>query len=145
MTKWEKVIQALELCIKGNEIHYCNKCPYKISDFNCDSKGFMKDALDLLKEQEPRVMTLQEAIDYGYDYGESGEDYDFPPVFIEYFDDRKCYVHWWVAAQVNMSLYQTVALREDYNKATQYGFRLWTSRPTEEQRKAVPWGTQKEE
>lgn len=136
MTKWEKVIQALELCIKGNEIHYCNKCPYKISDFNCDSKGFMKDALDLLKEQEPRVMTVEEL------RNDSGEAF--------YFETRaemlrSCVI---VNDTSNDFVYLVCGLDDDIYwrdyRSYNITWRCWTSRPTQEQRKTVPWEPPKE-
>ena len=51
MVDREKVIKWLEICIKGCD----DSCPYKKE---CESKGGfiepMRDALALLKEQEPR-------------------------------------------------------------------------------------------
>lgn len=70
MDKREKVINGLERCIEKldtvvNKTHgfNCTACPYFRK---CDSSGYliglplMRDALALLKAQEPRVMTLEE-------------------------------------------------------------------------------------
>lgn len=53
MVDREKVIRALECCILRDPDDHarCSKCPY---DGNCVNRLKM-DALELLKEQEPRV------------------------------------------------------------------------------------------
>ena len=58
MTKLEKVIKGLECCIFSDEGCEClNECPYHDdcwkTNFECYT--LKKDALELLKEQEPRV------------------------------------------------------------------------------------------
>lgn len=55
--KREKVIRGLECCAVGS-LSDCEGCPYYI-ETRC-SELLCGDALDLLKEQEPRVMTLEE-------------------------------------------------------------------------------------
>jgi hypothetical protein len=81
----------------------------------------LKDALALLKAQEPRVMTLEEY--------EAWIDTPFTernPVFHEERTKRGT-VTCWVDTVV-------CTLRE-YGKND----RCWTSRPTDEQREATPW------
>ena len=114
----ERVIKWLEICIKGCD----DSCPYKKE---CESNGGfiepMRDALALLKAQEPRVMTLEEY--------EAWIDTPFTernPVFHEERTKRGTITCW-----VNT----VVCTLREYGKKD----RCWTSRPTDEQREAVPW------
>ena len=50
MVDIKKVLFALEMCSSG--ICTPNKCPYSKNDSNCDG-DLMRDALSILKEQEP--------------------------------------------------------------------------------------------
>lgn len=87
-------------------------------------------ALELLKAQEPRVMTLEEAKD------SAGKD-----MFLEIIScpEEPSYI---TAATLDgvgrtgVTFYHNTFDFCRYNKE-QYGWRCWTSRPTEEQRKAV--------
>ena len=116
--KREKVIKWLEICIKGCD----DSCPYKKE---CESKGGfiepMRDTLTLLKSQEPHVMTLEEY--------EAWIDTPFTernPVFHEERTKRGIVTCW-----VNT----VVCTLREYGKND----RCWTSRPTDEQREAIPW------
>lgn len=53
----EKVIKALEVCSSISDGEECPKeCPYRGQDMYCiGSAGLMLDAIDLLKEQEPKT------------------------------------------------------------------------------------------
>ena len=67
MEKEEKVIKGLEICIKNiNQVECPNDCPY-YSDCTKYEKRYifqplLRDALKLIKEQEPRV---QQAYEHG--------------------------------------------------------------------------------
>ena len=114
-----------------------------------DYKGIMEyidDALTLLKEQEPRILSLGEAIE-----GKNGLEID-PYVFVEIkgredifigtvndashynypnlvFDVGECF-------QINRSFPASKNyLNTDYMKTV----RCWTHKPSKEQRKAVKW------
>lgn len=53
--KCEKVIRGLECCMRENNTNMCGDCPYHDSSetrFGC-MQSAMRDALALLKEQEP--------------------------------------------------------------------------------------------
>ena len=137
MADREKVIDGLEHCAEGG----CKGCPYA---FDCliaiGASELANDALELLKEQEPRVLTLEEVIDH----------YSLPPVFVDdlgaqedylqdiiplYFDfpsDDSWAVHW--------RGYQSVRRYLDDWKAS-YGKKwvCWSAKPTDEQRKAMKW------
>ena len=126
MPNREKVIKGLYLCewtsagrYDGYEPDYesCLKCPYRTEDFEPDvcCADLMKDALELLKEQEPRVLTLEEARIYEVVWPEDKGEGELHPLIVQNnMNDSKCYkygIHW----------------------------RVWSAKPTEEQRKAVKW------
>ena len=129
----ERVIRGLERC---TSVGYdsCAGCPYSNSMDLPEGGGCVdatqKDALALLKEQEPKVMTLEEAINgnqvgyvefrYHPDCGWVKCDFTLP-------DDE-------VALMLSTTkvFYQETP---DYKRL----WRLWTSRPAYEQMEATPW------
>ena len=141
MADREKVIKGLECCSQSDNYSRkpCKECPYNYEWRDdqgivhlCQITQLRKDALFLLKAQEPRVMTLEEVevLPYGY-------------VLIE--TDKKNSLHWVDALlfckNTNFSFdFITLEgrarlLGTDYNME----WRCWTSRPTDEQREATPW------
>lgn len=123
----EKVIQGLERCA-GTD---CTGCPYQgISP--CQNK-LAEDALALLKDQEARVMTKSEAISYP-EKQNAFSDSDKAPLYVEYKKPQPYFVKWVTADSVYLWM-KDIELSLDYGKE----YRFWTSRPTEEQRKAVAW------
>ena len=75
----------------------------------------IEDALELLMGQEPRVLTLEEARTYEVVWPEDKGEGELHPLIVENnMNDSKYYkygVHW----------------------------RVWSAKPTDEQRKAVKW------
>lgn len=61
----KKVIKALEVCSSIPYEEECPKeCPYRGQDMYCiGSAGLMLDALDLLKEQEKEIESLNVALE----------------------------------------------------------------------------------
>ena len=59
----QKVMTALELCSKEGQFVDCTDCPYEGSEKPVCINSLMRDALAMLKAQEPRVMTLEEVRD----------------------------------------------------------------------------------
>ena len=108
MTDKEKVIKGLEHCDFG-DFSNCDECPYYQSHDCADE--LKNDILGLLKEQEPRVMTLDEITEIYVEF--KGDDC---PIRLTNFDLQKIVMH----------MVDGVC-------------RLWTGRPTNEQRKAVKW------
>ena len=144
----EKVIRGLECCVKHDEdFKTCSSldCPY-LDD--CDSinhfvkASLIRDALELLKEQEPRVMTLKEVIDHYslppvfVDDLNAQEDYlqDIAPLYFDFPSDDPWNVHWRRYQDVKNYL-DSDSLKESYGKK----WRCWTGRPTDEQRQEVKW------
>lgn len=139
MINKEKVIKGLTLCTtinKVNPVETCGKCPYFIKDNEPDVGCIdilMLDALEILKEQEPRVLTLDEV------KAAKGSD-----MYLEMigYEDGKDYITAITLDGVGtrgVSFYHNVFDFESYNKPTIFGWRCWTARPTDEQRKAVKW------
>ena len=132
MTKLEKVMQGLECCTNGvNNVPRCEDCPYRGFDDTCAKLDELHDdALEMLKEREPRVLTLKEALSQSWDY---------------------CYIEAEVRPRSKMietlcgthRLYCTtsIVLERQTRGDKEYGktWRCWTARPTEEQREATPW------
>jgi len=108
----EKVLTWLEICGKNNECS--GYCPYSENGFGkygqC-RESLMADAYDLLKEQKPRVVTLDE----------------LTKIYVEFKGDN-CPIR-----LINFDL-QKIIMHMDNGIC-----RLWTDKPTDEQRKAVKW------
>ena len=129
----DKVIKGIECCIDYaqrvkdliNDVP-CEGCPYvalksiAVGQGDCIDSLF-KDAIALLKAQEPMVMTLEE-----YEAWTNLPFTERDPVFHEERTERGIVTCW-----VNT----TVCSLCEYGKND----RCWTSRPTEEQREATLW------
>lgn len=135
--KREKVIFAIENCLTTDSVTECRKteCPFISCRESC-LEWLLRSALALLKEQEPRVMTEEEA-------RETLHNEDFVH-FIEDVDDEM--LVGFRAGQDYLSLsngdYMNFDdLDEGGDLATEYGktFRFWTSRPTPEQKRETKW------
>lgn len=90
---------------------------------------FLTAVANMLKEQEPRVMTLGEVKSLERDavvwYEHSGVNKQRPRIVEQVYDSGIIFTdggHWRFNADA-------------YGK----NFRLWTSRPTEAEREAIPW------
>lgn len=125
----EKVIKGLECCRNG----FCFACPYNDGvDGNVDCKQrWADDALELLKEQEPRVLTLDE-IKEGEPYWlGAGKEFVTRPVICVHREDdaQKPYIMFvWEFGEFGW-------LSEDYGKT----WRVWSAKPTDEERGKVAW------
>lgn len=130
MVDREKVIRELEDC-SSREAWKCSTCKWYDENSGEYFTKLAADALSLLKAQEPRVMTLEEmkAIPYDADIW----------IETEYYVGKITIF----AATINTKGLRGVMVYashktydyEGYNKL----WRCWTSRPTDEQRKATPW------
>ena len=137
MADREKVARGLELCAydpdPGQELkalRSCPECPYYRA--GCTPR-LIRDALALLTGEEPRVMTLEEirsgAVDVAWI-----EDADkaevIPGIWFRLSNEGED-----EAVDIHVMDGFVGARLAVYGKM----WRAWTSRPTEEQRKAVPW------
>ena len=140
-----KVIKGLEHCDFGDFDCYEEECPYYQTHACTDELKY--DILDLLKEREPRILSLGEALE-----GKNGLEID-PCVFVEIkgredifigtvndvshynypnsvFDVGECF-----RIDRSYSAASKNYLNTDYMKTV----RCWTHKPSKEQRKAVKW------
>lgn len=96
--------------------------------------------VNLQKEQHPRVLSYKEVMESDF-------------VFIElYTDEKDCVEPEFIRAIPMFISYSQPSFVTQYEECS-YGFydeymytwRCWTARPTDEQRKAVPWKTGEQE
>ena len=133
MTDREKVIRGLEICTKPG---YCSdRCPYyhiEITDGSCDY-FLLTDALDLLREQEPRLMTLEELQAIGAPW-----DRNTPPyLFVEErAGTGSCWIRWmsWGIIHDGVRSQGTMGVQNYGSK-----WRVWNLQPTPEQMRDTPW------
>ena len=138
MTDREKVIKGLECCIirHPDDKARCDECPYESACCN----RLKIDALALLKAQEPRLYTVDEL--------KRGEHY-YLELHLELTGDGIHYAEissidkWSDKLHGKFKAYDFIYDERGaaYRYEWSYGWtwRCWTSRPTNEQRKAIPW------
>lgn len=125
----EKVIKAIESHIAGVQ---CEDCPYKDEcDYTDKMPAVLGDALALLKEQEARVLNLFEIkLDTVYWMEKANIVRPWPVAFARlHGNPEKLFYEEYYGEDWDVSEY----------RIAKKGWRCWTSRPTDEQRKAVPW------
>lgn len=93
-------------------------------------------ALELLKEHEPRVLTLEELCGMPCDTPICVEEY-YGSCSILYMD-----IYNGIDADSTDFITGNVQMECSYWIREEYGnlYRFWTAKPTDEQRKAVKWG-----
>lgn len=141
MAEIEKVVRGLECCCEqhgGPEL--CEQCPYTNEPFPCGN-AIMRDALALLKEQMPRVMTLEEAREAIRDGGED----------VIFWEEKTSLNPHVLGIGLRMidseeivfpnNDYVTFDALDDQKVVSEYGslFRLWSSRPSAEMMENTPW------
>ncbi len=140
----EKVIKGFTCC-DGAAVHlgHCQEdCPYFGESERADKcvEKLHSDALSLLKAQEPRVLQIKEVafleiavfIETNGDLEGKGTDLFLAIPYIYAVSQNMLYGY--IAfVDGNTDVYDLQAI--DYGKL----WRCWTSRPTDEQRKAVKW------
>ena len=139
MADREKVIYSIERCI-CHVPDACRDCGYDNEPCPKCFEHLLRDAHDLLKAQEPRVMTYDEMMKAEICFLEVKGIEEIDP-FIRYEVDDKSY---WSSPYTNNkdNPFELLAEQEEYS----INARCWTSWPTDEQREATPWvETPKEE
>lgn len=128
-----KVIQALRRCIydpdpgqTNKEFISCSECAYQ---HGC-THDLMRDALELLKEQEPRVMTLKELQDIETPWNRNTPPY----LWVEDRSARKSRWMSWGFMHDLVRLPGTMGV-QNYGSA----WRVWTLQPSPEQVMNTPW------
>ena len=142
MTDMERVKIWLQCIIEGNI--RCESCGYAIDKHGHHScqQNCASEALDMLKEQEPRVLTADELylMEHKCVYLERRNSQLYltePSIVIG------------TSKPLALCQYKCILMREnkindvrysnDYNKETKSGWRCWSAKPTEERRKEVKW------
>ena len=133
MADIEKVIKGLECCTFILGKRKCNECPYQ-KDNGCYQ--LQDDFHALMKEQEPRVMTLEEVKRHNNQDGcvwFEQPTYNAVAAFARK-DDEDC-------TEIISPYLLGDPINHCYMGNRFYGnaWRCWTSRPTDEQRQAVKW------
>ncbi len=136
MADREKVIIGLECCkVPGGD---CGMCPYSSDEPNLECTGHLaNDALALLKEPEPHLMTVEEleALPVGAVVWEEFLDVDWRITRTELDPVMKTKN----GNLIGMNGYTTIMDGMGDPDVDGNAWRWWSSRPTEEQRKAVKW------
>lgn len=140
--KREKVIRGLKLCAYDpdpgqelKEVRSCPECPYYRA--GC-SPQLIRDALDLLKEQEPRALEYSEIEKHPLVWLEDNDKEDvIPALFLQYNGWNAEF-----AVQAPDEDVDTI-IRSPIVSAVEgmYGitWRVWTSHPLEKMRNEVSW------
>ena len=126
----ERVIKAMENCTAESK---CKNCPWTECEYEHKTiempLGLTLDALELLKEQEPRMLTQEEAKSLQHDtvvWYEHKSQHDSIPRII---DRTSGYGIRFTDGAIRCFGIDVYGKR----------WRLWSARPTDEQREAVPW------
>lgn len=128
MPNWEKVIKGMECCGYRRFMDKCDECPYDGKE--CFQR-LKDDALELLKAQEPRVMTVGDLYgqDMGY-YERKDEELVWPVLIARGGPDCD--------GTVGIVRKDAFEIKADCDLINQT-WRLWTAYPTAAQREAVKW------
>lgn len=130
MTDKDKVLAGMAACTDSKD---CEECPYD-GEYERSQDcmyALIMDMAELIEEQEPRVMTLEEVKDFGWDYCYLEEERlpgkEYRSVCGDY--------------ALTCITWPCVASMRIQHGDNRYGkkWRCWTARPTDEQRKAVEW------
>jgi len=126
----ERIIESLEYCRKNQKCNDCENCEYGGRSFQICER-LVDDVLGLLKEQEARVMTLDEvkAFDWDCCYLEEerlpGKQYK-----MICGDYALTCITWPCIASIRIQRGD-----DSYGKK----WRCWSAKPSDEQRKTVKW------
>ena len=137
MSNCNEIIKRLENLAK-HAVHYVGEPPFVMS---LDDGIALHNAINLLKAQEPMVLTLDEVL--------NSEDFVWAEIWTP-GDRRWCLIY----ARINKSIYDDILMlhedsgfrwtRLESNYNMKGGWRCWSARPTEDQRKNTPWEGEKE-
>ena len=136
MPDLEKVIYGIERCL-CHVPDACRDCGYDEKSYDECEKELMRDALSLLKAQEPKVMTLEEVKNSEVVYLEDYADPDdgVSPIIRPAINVEVKNGGIFMLDSISCEEGYIFSVDDDYGKF----WRCWTSRPTDEQRKAVKW------
>lgn len=130
MADLTEIINGLEDLIKDRE-SFIPQNPKDRDEFSQPFEydaAILREAIDKLKAQQPRIMTLEEVESWL-----NTPQLEKEPIFVEFASERNFAPSGW---RIDFFGFNTKFGNRDI-----YGrfFRCWNSRPSEEQRKAVKW------
>lgn len=133
MADREKTLKGLDALHKAMMQNQCYACSYEfvdvVEEFGTD---IIKDALELLKEQEPQVLTLKEAREIPCDTPLCIEEV-YGSMYMDIYNGIDMESGDFITGSLtNCPVYWTP---EEYGRI----YRFWTTKPTVEQRKGVKW------
>lgn len=108
-----------------------------LPNFDDEEKDALTKAIEALTDQEPRLLTLEEVKAYPTNEALWFEGKTFIPVLPDCRAEKQNENYLGVE-EVDI-IYDFPLWHDSYNVAYKYGWRCWSAKPTEEQRKAVPW------
>ena len=133
----DKVIRGLEACACDMRLMQCADCPYHTNKARCLTT-LMRDALALLKEQEPKVLEYSEIEKHPLVWIEDNDKEDvIPALFLQYNGWNAEFLRQAPDEYVS-SLIRSATV---YAVEKAYGvmWRTWTSRPSQWQMRDTPW------
>lgn len=147
MTDREKVIKKLEECLSASCRGF-RTCQYSDADWDA-----VREVLALLKEQEPRLLGLGEVKAIALREAERILSTEVEPVWLEQNEGGLTrlvlvLISWWYMEGIDKdeTEFEFIAKHfgtdiDDTLNYLDYGtrWRVWSSKPTIEQRKAVNW------
>ena len=136
MSATEKVVNDLNV----SKLMLCNP-KMLTSEMYVRIGQAINGAIDLLKEQEPRVLTADELylMEHKCVYLERRNSKVYstePSIVIGTSKALFCQYKYFLMRENKIS---DVRYSSDYNKETKSGWRCWSAKPTEERRKEVKW------
>jgi hypothetical protein len=130
--KRDKAIRGLEACVFNQCLMQCESCPYHTDKARCLTT-LMRDALALLKGQEPRVLTLEElqAI-------ETPWNRNTPPYL--WVEERSAAGSRWTR-WMSWGIIHDGVISQGTMGVQNYGqkWRVWNLQPTPEQMRETKW------
>lgn len=135
MADIEKVIKAWEIFRDSNPYQICEGIEFRaISEPEYCMSQMIADTLELLKEKQPRVLSFDEMIQIEEEV----------LVEIRLPSKDRTYLRWCDIVfdeGMSIALYTTHGIHMASDWAYEVRWRCWSEKPTDEQRKAVPWMT----
>ena len=130
MTDMKKVIKGLETC---SDVYYgadgaCSNCPYSQTNGDRCLAELVHDTIDLLKEQEAKLLTIEEITGDG-------------ECWFEGINGACGYADCYMCTGSKEVEVHRISMKPEYVSWNDFKkkWRCWSYRPTDEQRKAVKW------
>lgn len=129
MADLEKTIKSLEHCYKGKCVYEDGeRCPYE--RISACTKAVLSNAIELLKEKQPRLLTLEEVKQAEVVWNEWTSVDGFVECMM--FDRVDADGDYRFTEKLGSQIYFEPS---EYNES----WRCWSARPTDEQMKETEW------